>query len=171
MDYDRKLLVDRLSVVCHIAKQKAQKCISSIDDDVLDYYWNESLDDLVRALYKRDIEEKRNTSLARKYSFIKEHLNKAWLDANFRVIQEMSDSEITVYSRRFPVYSYGSDCMLEGELRIYFPECRVEVNCYDRGSKGWYAAFYSTDYGRSEEILRIIENKIKREFKKIGLKM
>lgn len=165
----REFLSLRMSLLYRMPKKTSRKIVSSFDDNTLDYMLKETMDELVHKLHNTNIRNKNVPSLSSKYRFFKEKIPKSLLEKNFHVIEEMSDSDIIVYGRRFPVYTYGSGTILDCELRIYTPDNRIEVDCYEHNSKGWYAAFYSNEYGSASEILKIIENKIKKEFKKIGL--
>lgn len=104
-------------------------------------------------------------------SYKKKDVTKEWLQSNkFRYNRIFSDNGTDIYTYRFPVYRYGSACILECEISIILQNGKVNVNVYDYNTRNKYAPFYCVRYGEYSNILNIIDYNIQKEFDTLGIR-
>lgn len=97
--------------------------------------------------------------------------SKQWLlSHDFHYNRLFSDEEIEVYTYRFPVYKYEKFTVLECELSVILGNDDITINVYDYGTINRYAPFYYSEYGDYDKVLLIINSKIVKEIKKLGIK-
>lgn len=105
-----------------------------------------------------------------KENYIKKNITKEWLQSNhFRYNKSYSDHEENVYTYRFPVYKYGCCVTLEAEILIFVNSGEVRINVYDSHTRNKYAPFYYREYGEYSTVINTINDKILKEFKKLGI--
>lgn len=105
--------------------------------------------------------------------YTKKNITKDWLLQNrfrYNPLCNEPDEDIETYTYRFPVHKYGIVDILECELLVHLGEDEIEVNVYDYRTNNKYAAFYCTEYGNYEPILRNIHAEIDKKIKKLGIK-
>ena len=102
--------------------------------------------------------------------YIKKNITKEWLLSNgFRYNRLLSDDKIETYTYRFPVHKYNKFTVLECELRVLLGEDNILINVYDYATNDKYAPFYYCEYGDYDKMLKIINEKISRELKRLGI--
>lgn len=111
------------------------------------------------------------------YKYIKPtDVTDEWLEANdFKYDKFVSDRDCPGFIHRFPVYKYEGSVLLDGQITI-FPtikdkEDQIRVNVYEHGTRNIFARFYYWEYGTDDEMMRIVNNYIYRELKKMGIKV
>lgn len=109
--------------------------------------------------------------MANNNKYIKSDVTKTWLIQNgFRYNKNLSTEESNVYTYRFPVYKYEKiTTVLECELTLFIEDGTIAINVYDYGTNDKYAPFYYCEYGNYDKMLKIINEKISRELKKLGI--
>lgn len=102
----------------------------------------------------------------------KNGVTRAWLrDNGFRYNKDYSDSEYEVFSKRFPLHKYKQTTTLEGEMAIEVGSGAVAVCVVYPGTHNLYPFYYNEKYGnRNSKLLVEINNKIRDQFKKLGIK-
>ena len=85
----------------------------------------------------------------------------------FRYNKNLSTEESNIYTYRFPVYKYEKLTVLECELTLFVEDGTVIVNVYDYGTNDKYALFYYCEYGNYDKMLKIINEKVYKELKKL----
>lgn len=98
-------------------------------------------------------------------------ISKNWLEKNgFRYNKVFSSSEDgEIYTMRFPVISWNMYVTVEAEILFNFTENIAHINCYDKGTRSLYAAWYSNYYGDYTPIIDKINEIIEKKVKKMGL--
>lgn len=91
------------------------------------------------------------------------------LHNGFRYNKAFSTTDSDIYTYRFPVYKYKKFTVLECELNIFMKDGNVSINVYNYGTNDKYAPFYHLEYGNYNKILKIINEKIDKELKQIGI--
>ena len=81
----------------------------------------------------------------------------------------LSDSELQIYTYKFPVLKYKNKTVLECELSIDTTYGEVKINVYDMKHE-LYIPFYHIECGNYDEILSKINKKIKSKLTKLGIK-
>lgn len=100
-----------------------------------------------------------------------EPLSRSWLRSkNFRFNKYFSDVESIVYTYRFPVFKYGKYTTLECELRSAVEKDVIYIDVYHYNTHDKYAPFYDCEYGNFDKILTIIDKKIMKQLKELGIK-
>lgn len=103
--------------------------------------------------------------------YIKPEITKDWLiKNNFKYNRLFSDSENNIYTYRFPIHKNGYFTTLECELSCIESGGMITVDVYDYGTRNKYAAFYCAEYGNYKPMITAINNRIKSELKKLGIK-
>lgn len=103
--------------------------------------------------------------------YYKQNISKEWLVTNgFRYNKNLSDEETSVYTYRFPVFKYEKMIVLECELNIALEDGEVKLNVYDYGTNDKYAPFYYCEYGDYNQMLKVINDKIKYMLGKLEIK-
>lgn len=99
------------------------------------------------------------------------NLSKSWLDKNgFKYNKSLSSKEDgEIYTMRFPVLSWNLYITVEAEIMVNFTDNLIHINCYDRGTRNLYGAFYYYDYGNYTETLDKIDKEINNKIKKLKL--
>ncbi len=98
-------------------------------------------------------------------------LSEKWLISNgFTYNRLYSDEEIEVYTYRFPVYKYGIFAILDAELKVVVGENCIQINVFDHNTINRYAPFYYCEYGNYDKVLKIINNNIRKQVDKFGIK-
>lgn len=105
-------------------------------------------------------------------TFTVPNLSKNWLLKNyFRYSPSLSNSDDgDIYTLRFPVMSWNVYVTVEAEIMINAKENLVHINCYDKGTRSLYAAWYSYYYGDYTEVVDKINDVIYQKIKKLQLK-
>ena len=150
-----------------IGPKTADECISH---NTTDYIIDDGLGRIVDDIYQQyQNRENKITSLAEKLVISKPDMTEEWIRSAFHFLPDLSDSESKVFARRIPVCRYDGISTLEAEIRAWWPEKQITVECFDTGTTNPYAAFYHVEYGDYTRILKEIENKIRKELRKIGV--
>lgn len=86
----------------------------------------------------------------------------------FKYDSRLSNSEHSIYYRRFPVHKYNEYVTLECELSVDSSNGNVDINVYDENNE-MYHPFYHIECGNYDTLMKKINNKIRIELKKIGI--
>jgi len=89
----------------------------------------------------------------------------------FRYSRVRSDIDNPVYIYKFPVYKHRDTVLLEGWFTLYFNTGEIKVDVMDvyNGLYGRYAPFYYYEYGDYTPILDVIDKRINKELRRIGV--
>lgn len=91
------------------------------------------------------------------------------LHHGFRYNKDFSTTDLDIYTYRFPVYKYKNFIVLECEINIFMEDGNISINVYNYGTNDKYAPFYHLEYGNYDKILKIVNEKIDKELKQIGI--
>lgn len=153
-----------------LENNKSKEILDQLTDDDLENLLDNSVDYLLEeTVHAANNKKNKIISLADKHKYYKPDMTEKWLYDNFHILPGLSDSKDKVFARRFSVYRYDAFVTLDGEIRAYYPEKYIEVQCYDAGTNHPYAAFYYCEFGDYEQLLNEIDKKITAELKKIGV--
>lgn len=107
----------------------------------------------------------------RKVTYKLSNTSKQWLLSHDFVYNRLySDKEIEVYTYRFPVYKYDIFVVLDAEFKIILGENDIQINVYDHNTSNRYAPFYYCEYGKYNKVLEAINNNIRKQLDKLGVK-
>lgn len=105
-----------------------------------------------------------------RYIYEKKNISKEWLKGNgFRYNRDFSDSEISIYTLRFPLHKYKKIVTLEGELAVDAESGGVNVNAYMPNTNDPYPPFYYIPCGVYDLLMQEISNRINTEFRRLGI--
>ena len=107
-----------------------------------------------------------------KMTFYCPNLSKNWLEKNgFRYNKSLSSKDDgEIYTMRFPVLNWNLIVTVEAEIMFNVTDNIAHINCYDKGTRSIYGAFYYYEYGNYDSIVEQINKSIEKKIKKIGLK-
>ena len=105
----------------------------------------------------------------KRYKLRGEYTEETIEELGFRYSRVRSDDENPVYLYRFPVYRHLDTILLECWMTFYFNTGELKIDVMDvyNGMHGKYCTWYHYEYGDYTPILDIIDNKIKKELKRL----
>ena len=106
-----------------------------------------------------------------KTTFYCPNLSKEWLEKNgFRYNKSLSSEEDgNIYTMRFPVLNWNLYVTVEAEIMFNTTHNVAHINCFDKGTRSIYGAFYSYEYGNYDPVISEINKAIEKKINKIGL--
>lgn len=105
----------------------------------------------------------------RNMEYFKSAVTRDWLYNNgFKFDKYRSDYEMSVYSKRIPVYKYNLTIILEAEIAIE-ETGKTTVDVYDNGTHNPYPPFYNIEYGREDKVLETVTKKIETELRRLKI--
>lgn len=101
---------------------------------------------------------------------MKNHSKKFLLDKGFRYNRILSDSSEDIYTYRFPLVLYNKTSTIECEISVSIITGIVNINVINSSTKELYASYYNREYGNFE-IIRLIDTKISKKIKELGIEI
>ena len=88
----------------------------------------------------------------------------------FKYNKRISDSDVDVYSIRFPVLSYNNVATVDGEIAVDMENGKIILNAYNSGTNNCYPSFYEDKcYEVYEPIIKKINSAFEEKFNHIGV--
>jgi len=112
-----------------------------------------------------------NENKLSKTTFYCPNLSKEWIEKNgFRYNKSLSSEEDgNIYTMRFPVLNWNLYVTVEAEVILNATDNIAHINCFDRGTRSLYGAFYAYEYGNYSPVVDEINKTIEKKIKKMGL--
>ena len=88
----------------------------------------------------------------------------------FRYNRTLSDSSEEIYTYRFPLISYNKITTIECEISVSITTGMVNINVINSSTRELYASYYNREYGNFE-IVKLIDTKISKKIKELGIEM
>lgn len=112
-----------------------------------------------------------NENKLSKTTFYCPNLSKEWIEKNgFRYNKSLSSEEDgNIYTMRFPVLNWNLYVTVEAEVILNATDNIAHINCFDRGTRSLYGAFYTYEYGNYSPVVDEINKTIEKKIKKMGL--
>ena len=88
----------------------------------------------------------------------------------FRYNRILSDSSEDIYTYRFPLVLYNKTSTIECEISVSIITGIVNINVINSSTKELYASYYNREYGNFE-IIRLIDTKISKKMKELGIEI
>ena len=87
----------------------------------------------------------------------------------FKYSSYLSEYGDEIYTYKFPVLYHIKTPVIECEIAVSTSTGIVNVNAYKAGTKDLYPAYYNRKYGSHRNIMRLIDAKINRKLKDLGI--
>lgn len=87
----------------------------------------------------------------------------------FKYSSHLSEYVDEIYTYKFPLIYSIKIPVIECEISVSTETGVVNVNVYKAGTREVYPAYYNKEYGNYKNIIRVIDTKINRKLKELGI--
>lgn len=101
---------------------------------------------------------------------IKDYSKDFLLKHKFKYSSYLSEYGDDVYTYKFPLIYSIKIPVIECEISVSAVTGVVNLNIYKAGTKELYPPYYDREYGNYKNILKLIDTKINRKLKELGIK-